>query len=230
MPHQDQYLTLMASLPAIGPLFGSTQTPLSRIKLDQRLTLLDEPDRQVLSRVEQSVFWSYQPLGRSDAHIIQSTRQWLEELHNPLLHELVCFRLEMRTAIAALRRRHRGEEAPPVDQRWGFGRWLNTIRQHWHEPAFRLEGVFPWLAHAEQLLHEGDALALERLLLSSVWQHLDRASHGHYFDFEAVVIYVLRWSIIQRWIHYDSQIAARRFQSLVEAGLGEYATLFPEDC
>jgi hypothetical protein len=51
-------------------------------------------------------------------------------------------------------------------------------------------------------------------------------SEGHWFDFEAVVIYVLRWDLIARWIGQDGAAALRRFDGLVENGLGDYTDPF----
>ena len=48
----------------------------------------------------------------------------------------------------------------------------------------------------------------------------------HQFDFEAVVIYVVKWSIVERWGRYNSAGAARRFEELTESALGEHAALF----
>jgi hypothetical protein len=65
----------------------------------------------------------------------------------------------------------------------------------------------------------GAAVDLERLLLGAVWSHLERLSDGHYLDFEAVVIYVLRWDMIARWTTYDGDEAVRRFDELVEQAM-----------
>jgi hypothetical protein len=48
---------------------------------------------------------------------------------------------------------------------------------------------------------------------------LESCSDGHYLDFEAVVIYVLRWDMIARWTTYDGEEAARRFDELVEQAM-----------
>ncbi|MFC6669187.1 hypothetical protein [Marinobacterium aestuariivivens] len=84
-----------------------------------------------------------------------------------------------------------------------------------------------WLRQAEQLLADDDPVGLERLLLQQVWQQLDRAGQDHWFDFVAVVVYVLRWNLIDRWVGYSAEIAARRFDSLVDSGLGRFADIFP---
>lgn len=229
MPSRDQYTTLISSLPPMERLFGATQAPLSQLRLGERLNMLEEHHRALLTRVEQTLFWSHHPINRNDAEIIAEGQRLLADLDNSLLRELVQYRLEVRTAVAALRRRQRGEEAPTSEEPWGFGRWLDHIRRHWQDPTFRLQGVFPWLTRAQQLLAQEDSVGLERLLLGTAWDHLGRAAEGHYFDFEAVVIYVLRWSIISRWVHYEAELAAQRFERLVDEGLGEYAELFPED-
>jgi hypothetical protein len=73
------------------------------------------------------------------------------------------------------------------------------------------------------LLEAGDSLGLERLLLNAVWDHLDRLADGHHFDFEAVLIYALRWDLIARWTGYRGDEAAVRFEEMIEEGLGGVA-------
>jgi len=128
--------------------------------------------------------------------------------------------------VAALRRRKLGQNAPGGLRDWGFGRWLDQIQRYWSEPGFRLEGVFPWVLEADRLLNDQDTVGFERLLLGLVWNKLDRASEGHYFDFTAVVIYVLRWNIIARWTRNQGRKAVMRFHTLVDSGLGHHSELF----
>lgn len=223
MAKSDRYAALLASLPYHGPLFGAKQTPLSRIRLNQRLALLDPLEAQDLSDARRLIEWAQQEPGMSDAEAVARARRLIDGITSPFVRELVTWRLEMRTLLAALRRRHRGERAPR-DRRWGFGRWVSRIAAHWNEPGFGLERAFPWLAEAARLLERGTPVELERLLLGVGWDHLERVSDGHYLDFEAVVIYVLRWDMIARWTTYDGDEAVRRFDELIEqamAGLGD---------
>lgn len=218
MAHSDRYAMLLSSLPYHGPLFGAKQTPLSRIRLNQRLALLDPVEADCLRHARRLLEWAQQEPDRTDAQAVVRAKQVIDGITNPFIRDLVTWRLEMRTLIAALRRRHRGESAPR-DRRWGFGRWVGRIMQHWNEPAFGLERAFPWLPEAERLLRRGATADLERLLLGAVWNHLESCSDGHYLDFEAVVIYVLRWDMIARWTTYDGEEAARRFDELVEQAM-----------
>ena len=221
-----KYLTLMASLPPIGKLFEAKQTPISRLKLESRLKMLTEKDAILLNRISSLIAWSEQPMERTDAQFIAEARRFFEEVRHPILQEIVAYRLDVRTIIAALRRRHRGENNPPSGQPWGCGRWVNYIERHWREPEFHLEVIFPWVSEAYRLLNANDSVALERLQFEVNWKMLDRLETGHYFDFEAVVIYVMRWSMVDRWIRYNSEAAVERFRKLVDAGSEKFTDLF----
>ena len=206
-----RYITLMSALPHLGNLFGTKQTPISRLKLEARLKMLREEDALLLRRIEELVHWSYLPMERSDAEIAASAKSFFEQVSNPILRAAVESRLELHTVVAALRLRQRGESAPPPGTSWGYGRWINYIERHWSEPGFRLEGAFPWVLEANRLLSTNESVALERLLFEVVWDKLGRLGEGHYFDFEAVVLYVLRWNLADRWSRYQGEAAVQRF-------------------
>jgi hypothetical protein len=223
MSASHRYAMLITSLPYHGALFGARRAPLSRIRLRQRQHLLDEADRACLRVVANLLEWSRHEMGRTDADLIALARTELPKLDNAFARDLVVWRLELRTVVAALRRRHRGEGAPSGRDLWGFGRWVGHIRRHWGEPQFRLERVYPWLAEGRSLLEAGAALGLERLLLNVVWEHLDRVAEGHYFDFEAVLVYSMRWDLVARWTAYAGDAAAARFGEMVREGLQDLA-------
>jgi Protein of unknown function (DUF2764) len=223
----DCYVTLMASLPPHVPaLFANRQTPISRLKLDERLQMLEPQDASDLALIEELLHWDRMGMETTDAQMIERGRQARDRLENEFIKGIVCWRLEMRTVVAALRRRRLGGAAPATGSKWGYGAWTGRIESHWHEPSFGVERVYPWLPEADRLLKESDFLALERLLLSQVWDYYGRVVGDHYFDFEAVVVYVLRWDVIDRWARYNGEAAARRFDRMVEAALGDYAAMF----
>jgi hypothetical protein len=215
----NRYAMLISSLPYHGVLFGARQTPLSRIRLSQRLKLLEPSDAECLRQIGELLDWSYLGRERGDEDIVARAREVIPTLRNAFVRELVVWRLELRTLVAALRRRQRGQGTPPAHTHWGYGRWLTQLRKYWNEPHFRLERVFPWLPEARNLLESGDTLGLERLLIGIGWEHLERLSDSHHFDFEAVLIYTQRWSLIARWTSYDGATALARFDELVESGL-----------
>lgn len=213
-----QYVTLMASLPPLGGLFEAREPAISRLRLQRRLGLLSAADRQLLERVR--AIFSAPPL--ADRPLLAEVEACLAAVQQPVVRQLVQHRLEQRTVVAALRRRRRGEQEPPPDGTWGYGRLLAPIRRHWAHPLLGLEALCPWIGEAAALLAADDLIGLERLLFGLLWRELDRLALGHSFDLEAVVIYVARWILVERWSSYDSAAAARRFRQLVAAGLGPF--------
>lgn len=212
---------LMCALPALpAVLFSEHQTPISRLRLDRRLALLAPEDARQLSLLEDVLHWDRLPLDLSDAQVVKNFRAALATLPPGLPREVARWRLEDRTLLAALRRRHLGRPAPAAKENWGCGAWVERIERAWQEPAFGLERVFPWAGEAAHLLAAGDSPGLERLLLGHTWETLGRLGAGHYFDFAAVAIYVLKWDILRRWSTYNGVAAGRRFMELSDAGLG----------
>jgi hypothetical protein len=212
---EDRYLTLLSSLPAHGPLFGARHTPLSWLRLEQRLKWLEDEDASDIERLSSLVSWHQQRFEVEDEELILAAERSVNELHNDFARDFAIWRLELRTLVAALRRRHAGGK-PPTGRRWGFGRWVPLILRNWNDPHFRLERIHPWLPEARRMLDGGDPRGLERLLLATVWSHLERLDGEHSFDFEAVVIYVMRWQLIARLIREDSPAALDRFDALLD--------------
>lgn len=225
MEDPDRYIMLISGLPSPEAIFVAKQPPLSRLKLDLRLRVLTPEDAEVLAQVENALQWDRLPISLSEEEVVQRGRQALAQLENEMLQQIVRDRLELRTCIAALRRRNRGEGPPAAGTAWGVGRWVAHIARNWTEPAFRLDRTFPWLREADRLMKQDEIEALERLLLEAAWRSVERQAGEHMFDFEAVVIYVLKWNIIDRWVRYNAEAAAKRFQDLTEAALGDYAAL-----
>jgi hypothetical protein len=221
-----KYITLMSSLPPLGKLFEATQTPISRLKLENRLKLLEAKDGKLLDQMANLIAWSEQPMARTDPQFVQEAKNFFEEVSNSTLREVMQHRLDLCTIVAALRRRHRGENEPPVGQIWGVGNWVSFIERHWTEPGFHLEAIFPWILGANRLLSANDLVGLERLQFELNWRVLDRVGARHYFDFEAVVIYLMRWSVVDRWTRYNGGGAVERFRKLVDTGIEKFTDVF----
>lgn len=217
---------LMASLPPLGDLFGQNQTPLTEIQLRHRLRFLTDQDSKTLSQIEQLVRRSKQPAEWTDAQIVESAKTLLDHLSSNTLKQAVEFVVNLRTIVAALRRRKLGENSPPKQSDWGYSPWLQRIERHWTEPDFGLGTVVPWVSKARRLWDDDDSVELERLILVESWKQFGRLSNGHYFDFAAVVLYVLRWSLINRRVNYDRETAQKRFNSLIDDGIGNFDQLF----
>jgi hypothetical protein len=217
----EPYIMLMASLPALGTLLSNQAPPINRVRLEQRLTALDARDRAELDALRSLLSWARLDIGDEDAAFVARAEQVVGALRSETLRACASERLEIRTLIAALRRRHRGEDAPASKTLWGYGRFVETIRAKWTEPDFGVGRSFPWLRAAREKLEAGDAQGLERIVLQTAWDSGARHLAGHEFDFEAVAFYMLRWSLIDRWSRYDATAAATRFTELLDAAFAD---------
>lgn len=217
----EPYIMLMASLPALGPLLGSQAPAITATRLEERLGYLDPRDRADLDALRAGLSWSRLGLGESDGAFLARMDGVLVRLKSPVLREAVRDRLELRTLVAALRRRAAGQEAPPADERWGYGRFVEVIRANWAQPDFGVARSFPWLARARERLEAEDSAGLERVLLKAAWDAAARYADGHIFDFEAVAFYVMRWSLVDRWARYDVAVATTRFSELLDAATAD---------
>jgi len=209
----------MTSLPPHKTrLFDENIVPISRIQLNKRLKLLDEKDAADLLRIEGLLHWS-QMKNDIDQQFVKSTLASIESIDNQFIKDIVIWRLEVRIILAALRIRQQGSKQAPAKKILGFDCWHYYISHYWNEPDFGLGKQCPWLVEANAFMLANQSLQLEKLLLKMVWEHYHRQNFGHYFNFEAVIIYVLRWDIVSRWYSNDKEVAVKRFNDLVDKGL-----------
>lgn len=215
-----EYVQLMASLPALGPILAAKSPPINAQRLAKRLgTMLSPEHRAEIAAAGDLLVWARLPLLTSDADYIRRAEEALPKIRNPTLRRLVLDRLAQRTAIAALRRREAGGEAPPAGEVWGYGDVAARIRKNWRDPVFGLGPAYRWLAPLKERLAAGDAAGAERIILENAWRQALRLANPHDFDFEAVAIYVARWNLLDRWTRYDAEIAAARFGDLIGEAL-----------
>ncbi len=228
MSDPNAYIMLISSLPSPEALFLAKRPPLSRLKLERRLRVLAPEDARALELTEQVLHWGEIPLDRTDEEIVRRAKKAMREIDDETVRLILRDRLEIRTCLVALRRRLRGEPAPARGTLWGYGRWTGHIARNWTEATFRLDRVFPWLREADTLLKEGDSLTLQRMVLEQAWKSATRRKRNHLYDFAAVVVYVVKWNIVDRWGRYDGEAAVERFERLTEAALGDHANVFEE--
>jgi len=220
------YFTLLASLPHLPRFDRATRLPITRERLDARLAWLRPEDARSVRQAEQFLEWQRQPLERSDAQVLTEYDALRGKLRRPALRRMIEFRFGLRVVMSALRRRHAESSAPMPGERWAPAEWSARIARNWGEPDFGLAARCPWLPRARALLEQGEAVALERLLMGLVWDHLGEVGRGHYFDLDALLVYLLRWDILDRWLRAQPAAAAARIDRLVAEALAEHASLF----
>ncbi len=216
-----RYITLISSLPHMPPHFDVERLPITWPRLQERLKLLTEEDARVLDRLANFLTWDCQPLDRTDDEVIAEYDRLMGILQNPLVVKLVNQRMNVRTIVSAIRRRRDGAGPPP-----GVGDLVEPIRRNWQQPSFQLQLRYPWIEEFTTLMLAGEAVQAERLLFEITWKTwCQMAAEEFSFSFESVLLYVARWSIIDRWTSRDARAGRARFDQLIEETLGEYANL-----
>jgi len=223
---KQPYYTLLASLPPL-PRFDQTERlPITRERLIQRLRMLSPDDAELFEAAAEFLAWRRQSATRTDQEMITNFKKMEERIALPALQSIFDFPIDQRTILAALRRRFRGLPAPSPGEPWGVGRYVNHIERNWDDPYFKLSAVYPWIAPARSHLEAGETLALQRLLKNTLWDHFDRSVPAYEFGFSAVLTYILKWDILQRWLSYDIEDAKVRFAELVTEVTDEQPQLF----
>jgi len=214
-----QYIDLLSSLPYLANPFVHRRPPISEVQLEKRLNMLEDEDRKIVTNLARIVYWGRLELNDSDEAIVQDAQRLTRNFHPSDMREWLFWRMDFRTVVAALRRRHAGQDAPATNTLWGYGDYVRQIERHWSHPSFHLENRFPWLEEARTLLEADDSFGLERLLLSAVWDYFSRQVPNVPFSLSAVWQYLIKWDLVKRWCSYDTEQAKSRFDEMVISGL-----------
>jgi hypothetical protein len=211
------YYTVVASFPHLPYFAEAERLPLSRLRLEQRLRMLDADETRQILQAEFLAGWRL-PAGKlgSGGKITAQYKSMLQSISQPVLREFVEYRLDIQTILAALRIRQAGRDPKQYPGTWGIGRLVKHIEAHWDAADFRLGTVYPWVQEADSYLEATDAMALDRLLMDTVWRKLSRLADMSPFGFEAITAFVFKWDILQAWLQRDAPTAKQRFQVMIE--------------
>ncbi len=221
MADSRSYYTLIASLPSLPRHFDVERLPISAPRLEERLKMLTDEDAEIVRQWTGFLHWDRQILDRTDEDVAREYRRILGEISNPTLREMIEFRMDTRTIIAAVRRRRAGMPPPT-----GVGQWVEQIRNNYDHPEFRLQGRYDWIGKFDAALEHGEAIEAQRLLFDANYRHWARMAEQFTFSFEAVLLYLARWEIIDRWTSCDDESGKKRFETMITETLGDYANLF----
>lgn len=210
------YYDLVASLPHLPYFAHAERSPITRLRLQQRLRLLQPAHADQLARAAALVGWRPdRARWKTDAVQISAYAALMAAPLERPLREYVAFRMDQQTLLAALRRKQDGQEWSAGAGPWGVGPWVRYVALHWETPDFGLAHLYPWLAPARELLAAADARGLERLLMDVAWRRLDRHADRQTFSFEAVFAYFFKWDILQAWLACDADEGKSRFRDLI---------------
>jgi len=210
-----RHVMLMSSLPALPRIARARALPISGERLRTRLGMLAPDDAATVGLAWDLVRWRRGAAAVLDAELVEQYERLGDSPAGRLVRRCVGPRLEAATALAALRRRRDGEAAAPA-VRWGVGELATTIARHWTHPDFGLAHRLPWLPQARALLEQDEYLALEKLVLALAWQQLEEADRRSTYALGNVIVYVLKWDVLERWLSMDAARAASRFDALLD--------------
>lgn len=222
MTSHTRYEALVASLPYLPHFERPGRLPINAERLQSRLRMLNEADAALLAEAVRLLEWAPDPTPTPSMAVggLDHWQALLRASHEPALCTLLGFHADVRTLLAALRRRRLGQE-PFARPYWPAARWMPHVVLHWDDPDFKLAPVFPWVAQARTLLQAGDGLGLERLLGQLEWRLLDELAEPRPFSFAAVLAYRFKWGLVQRWLAYDQARSQDRFEHLIAEVRGE---------
>ncbi len=224
MPRTTKYYTLVGSLPALPLHFEDAERlPISQLQLDERLKMLEPHDAEVIEEISEFLVWERQPLERTDEEVLRRYDQFMETVDNRFAQELIRQAMIIRTVIAGLRCRRLGLEPPR-----GIAPVAAQIARQWNHPDFRLGTRLPWIGEVDAQLNSDSPFDVERQKLDIVWRQAKQMADQYHFTFEAVVLYLIRWETLYRWLHRDAVVGQEKFELLVAEAMGEYTDMFAE--
>jgi hypothetical protein len=213
----EPYITLVSSLPYLPPFEQAERSPITRLRLEQRLHNLEPDDARQLAIAEALVSWRMSlAKPKTDKEMVLRCRAAMQEMSQPALREFIEFRIDQQTILAGLRQSKTVFESAFLEQVSGASRWANFIASHWDAPDFKLAAVYPWIPEARSFLEANDARGLDSLMMGIIWRRLSRIAESNRFGFEAVFAFVFKWDILQAWLARDAGKAKSRFQELIK--------------
>lgn len=223
-----EYYTLFTSLPSLPMLFEAERLPLSPERLERRLLMLAPEDALLLQEILDLSLWDQQIHQKKEQDLFYKFDTILPKL-SPFLRDVVQWLMDLRTLMAALRKRRKSPEPPHKSELWHLGTWTEHLVRNWSKPTFSLEHRLPWLPELKDAFDKGLSREVEVSLLRLKWSYLSKHAEQHTFYFEAIVCYVLRWHLLLRWLTYNGTAALLRFDALIEEVLAGSSLAFSQE-
>ena len=187
----DNYAYIIASMPVLNLEDDKADNLVAQELLDEIRGQLSARDTAVLEQLLDG----YNP-EKLDAEFYQKARQH----RNRFIREWFSFDLNLRNATVGYlnKKLHR---APDHDKILLEGREVEE---------------FPELEAASRVLDSPDILQRERGLDDLRWRKVDEITLMDYFDLEALLGYVAKLKIIDRWLQLDPDSGRALFRRMVE--------------
>ncbi|KTD43632.1 DUF2764 family protein [Legionella parisiensis] len=221
----SQYYSVVCSLPRLKGTFQIQETPISRLQLEKRLKLLPL-DKYKLALTVEDLVWTSWFIPKKPLRDLRNTYQNILKNESHFIIDLTLWFFDLRSILAALRLRDEKKGLPDRSNDDWITRWDYKLVNHWNELDFGLKAVYPWLPKIATDIAKKDTIAVEKFLLTSMWKYLSISETGHYFDFEAIIIYLLKWNIVHYWAGFNERDALNHINDLSQSLLNKQLSNF----
>lgn len=220
-PNSSIFYTLLASLPAMPADYRQPHVPISRPRLENRLSMLDDESLAFVDRLFSLLAFDTSAAEQCDPKRQALYTRIVQAMPDQAIQELVDLLIDATDIAAALRARLQKKEPPAM-----LGRYSDHIKRHWRHPQFNLGLRFSWINTVGQLLKNERVVQAETVLYQALWQQLRRHGGRHHFSLPALITYLIQWHLIGRWSMREEKAGTKRFTSLLDEAMNGYDTLF----
>ena len=215
---EPNYSALLCSLPNLIDPFKYQSQSISYVQLTKRMNMLEGDDYDRIQEIRALFYWGGLKLNYDEIRLVNEALRFVKALPYQDIRSWLNWRMDIRAILAAMRKRRNGDPAP-AGANWSYGPSGLQITRNWSSPCFKLEHRYPFLPTILEHLNQGQSFEVEKVLLKSIWHFYNTCRPDKSFGFSAVVLYVMKWDLVNRWQQYDRQKAKHRFDELVESSL-----------
>ncbi len=120
----------------------------------------------------------------------------------------------------------RNHEIPVEKQLVGSGELIDKLSRS-NVRDFGLDNEFPFIEKIFKVIEEEDVRGYEKKIDRIKWDYLDDRVFFHYFTIEKLFSFVVKLSIIERWLSLDKETGNKLFNELLSNLEASYE--FPEE-
>jgi hypothetical protein len=221
MKDQASYYTLLAGLPPMPVDYELHYFPISRIRLEDRLGILEEEAGKFVETIIALLDFETTDSAISEAKANALFTKASEGIDDQDLKDILAVVINVRDIVAALRARKLDRPFPSL-----LGEYKKHIHRNWNRTDFRLGQRFSWIMELHYYIEGDEILAAERKISAIIWSEVHRRGERHFFTLHALLAYLIQWQIADGWAARDLEKGKKRFGTLLEETLKGYEKLF----
>ncbi len=204
---RPKYFSQISSMPYLGDLFKLEELPIHRKQMAILLRDIEPEDQDYMHSIE--IFFVPREDNfniRNEAYITQ-LENLLAKAPSITLYNLILEMHAIDIVVKSLAARHAefSNNLVATSNNSDVQNISNQISLNHKRPYYAMEFQRPWVKSAHALLHENNVFGLQRLILDVKWKLLASFASYNYFNFEALVIYVLKWQFARVYLISNSK-------------------------